>query len=380
MVSYVTYLFGFFDVPINDGSKSIHVHVLQQFLRIFDPDRHWTFEIGRGLTLLALLAVLLLGLSENADAGGLLLTLEAIPDGARAHQSKALAQNPAGRHVLLGLEVGKVERGSENEDVGHGHETLEKGYSHLDGHALSRLEHVQLVVGRRGRGEQGQEAAASDDQVVGQLGDQVHRVDEEDAVFGRIYEVEDGFGRVRTPNLNVSLEAEEDVGQESLVNIRPAEFRNAERRSRRTGTELRLGFISVSVNLFLLFLMLDLLLILSLSLVLFIDAVKLQPEFFIRDFGVHDGQSVDPNTPTAEFVFDGVVQKRSEKSEDHIRESRLVLIPRVDVGHRDEPLLPHGHLQHRSTILATRIAQTRHVLEEEPLHGLKFIRGLRLAN
>ena len=49
-------------------------------------------------------------------------------------------------HVLLGLKVGEVERGREDEDVGHRDQPLQEGDGHVDRHPLSRLKHVQLVL------------------------------------------------------------------------------------------------------------------------------------------------------------------------------------------------------------------------------------------
>ena len=56
-------------------------------------------------------------------------------------------------HVLLSLELGKVEAGGEHEDIGHGEQPLEEGEADLEGKALCRLQHVNLVI-RRGRAGQ----------------------------------------------------------------------------------------------------------------------------------------------------------------------------------------------------------------------------------
>ena len=39
-------------------------------------------------------------------------------------------------HVLLSLELGKVEAGGEHEDIGHGEQPLEEGETDLEGEAL----------------------------------------------------------------------------------------------------------------------------------------------------------------------------------------------------------------------------------------------------
>ena len=47
-----------------------------------------------------------------------------------------------------------------------------------------------------------------------------------------------GCERISQPHLNVCLEREEDVGEEPLVDVRPPELRDPERRPRRPGAEL----------------------------------------------------------------------------------------------------------------------------------------------
>ena len=56
------------------------------------------------------------------------------------------------------------------------------------------FQHVHLVVGTGGGGEEGQQAATGDDQVVGQLGDQVDGVDDEDCVVRSIDKVQNRLG------------------------------------------------------------------------------------------------------------------------------------------------------------------------------------------
>ena len=53
--------------------------------------------------------------------------------------------------------------------------------------------------------------------------------------------------RITQPHLDVGLEGEEDVGEEPLVDVRPAELGDAEGRPRRPGAEL--GTLSVGAGL-----------------------------------------------------------------------------------------------------------------------------------
>ena len=59
-------------------------------------------------------------------------------------------------HVLLGLELGKVEAGCEHEYVGHGEQPLEEGEADLEREALGGLQHIDLIVrgGRAGQKRQ----------------------------------------------------------------------------------------------------------------------------------------------------------------------------------------------------------------------------------
>ena len=79
---------------------------------------------------------------------------------------------------------------------------------------------------------------------------------------------------------------------------------------------------------------------------------------------VNDGQSVDPDSPAAVLVFDCVMEERAEKRVDHVRDQVLVGCSRGHVGHRDEPLLPDGHLEDGASILTVVVAQEGHVREE----------------
>ena len=66
------------------------------------------------------------------------------------NHTKSIPEDAARGHVLLGLEVGKVEAGGEDEDVCHHDEALQERHRHLDRHPLSRLQHVKLVLQSRG--------------------------------------------------------------------------------------------------------------------------------------------------------------------------------------------------------------------------------------
>ena len=66
------------------------------------------------------------------------------------HAIKSIPEDAARGHVLLGLEVGKVEAGGEDEDVCHHDEALQERHRHLDRHPLRRLQHVKLVLQNRG--------------------------------------------------------------------------------------------------------------------------------------------------------------------------------------------------------------------------------------
>ena len=134
---------------------------------------------------------------------------------------KSIPEDAARGHVLLGLEVGKVEAGCEDEDVGHHDEALQERHRHLDRHPLRRLEHVKLVLQNQGgnmptcdltngydthvwrccRCEEWEESAAGDDEVVRQLRDEVHRVHHEHRVLRGVDKVQHGLGRVRAPYL-----------------------------------------------------------------------------------------------------------------------------------------------------------------------------------
>ena len=41
-------------------------------------------------------------------------------------------------------------------------------------------------------------------------------------------------------------------------------------------------------------------------------------EVLVRHFGVENGQSVDPHSPTPVFIFDGVMKQNPEDGEHHV--------------------------------------------------------------
>ena len=61
---------------------------------------------------------------------------------------------------------------------------------------------------------------------------------------------------------------------------------------------------------------------LALELIVELRAVDL--EILVRHFGVKDGQSIDPHSPSAVFVLDGMVQQNAEDGEHHVRHFLLV--------------------------------------------------------
>ena len=65
--------------------------------------------------------------------------------------------------------------------------------------------------------------------------------------------------------------------------------------------------------------------------------------------GMEYGESVDPDTPSAVLKLHGVMQQHAEQRHDHVGDALLLFVVRVDVGHGEEPVLPHRHLQHRPT-------------------------------
>lgn len=52
----------------------------------------------------------------------------------------------------------------------------------------------------------------------------MHRVDHENSVLAAIDEIQDSFGGVAPPHLDVGFQREEHVGKQSLVNVRPFEL------------------------------------------------------------------------------------------------------------------------------------------------------------
>lgn len=64
-------------------------------------------------------------------------------------ESEALAHQAAGGHVLLGLDLSEVEGAGEHQHVDHDHEAGQESDGHLRGHALRRLNVVQLRLCER---------------------------------------------------------------------------------------------------------------------------------------------------------------------------------------------------------------------------------------
>lgn len=97
---------------------------------------------------------------------GALLALEAIAHGTSAHlnepaiilyhirialtchayQAQALAQDPAGGHVLLRLQLGQVDRRGENEEIRHGGQALQEAHGHFDGQSLGGLDDIEFAL------------------------------------------------------------------------------------------------------------------------------------------------------------------------------------------------------------------------------------------
>ena len=65
---------------------------------------------------------------------------------------------------------------------------------------------------------------------------------------------------------------------------------------------------------------------------------------------MQDGKCVDPDPPAAVLELDGVVQQHAEQRHHHLGHLVLVRVLRVHVRHREQPVLPHRHLQHRPAI------------------------------
>lgn len=58
-----------------------------------------------------------------------------------------------------------------------------------------------------------------------------------------------------------------------------------------------------------------------------------------------DGQGVDPDSPAAPFVLDGMVQKDPEDVVNHLCDLLLLWVLGVYVSQREHPVLPYGALQ-----------------------------------
>lgn len=65
----------------------------------------------------------------------------------------------------------------------------------------------------------------------------MYRVDDENRVLAAVDEVQNGLGGVTAPHLDVGFQREQHVGEETLVDVGPLEFWNAEGGSGGAGTE-----------------------------------------------------------------------------------------------------------------------------------------------
>lgn len=65
----------------------------------------------------------------------------------------------------------------------------------------------------------------------------MHRIDHKDGILTGVHKVQNTFGRVAAPHLNVRLQGEEHIAEQALMNVRPFEFGYTERWPRRTRTE-----------------------------------------------------------------------------------------------------------------------------------------------
>lgn len=146
-----------YHITINHRPQSVHVHVLQQLLRILDrtqlPRQRVDDTLGGRRLCAPNQRLQMHGAGHVARhqrpiVDGIvarsLLALETVAHGARANQSQALPQNAAAAHVLLRLQFAKVQRAGEDQHVGHVDESLQKRDGHLERHALRRLEHVEF--------------------------------------------------------------------------------------------------------------------------------------------------------------------------------------------------------------------------------------------
>ena len=87
-----------------------------------------------------------LGQKVSSETPTALFAFKAVPDSTGAHKTEALSEDSSAAHVLLGFQLGKVEAGGKDEDVGHGKKALEEGEGDLERHPLGWFEHIHLVV------------------------------------------------------------------------------------------------------------------------------------------------------------------------------------------------------------------------------------------
>lgn len=94
------------------------------------------------------------------------------------------------------------------------------------------------------------------------------------------------------------------------------------------------------------------------------------------DLGMNNSQGINPDSPPAIFMLDGMVQQHPEQRVDHVGDLLLLSILGMDVCHGYQPLLPHRHLQHSASVLPVVVAKQRHVRQEQLLHLQELFRLL----
>ena len=62
---------------------------------------------------------------------------------------------------------------------------------------------------------------------------------------------------------------------------------------------------------------------------------------------VENGKSVDPDAPASVLVLDGVVKQHAEQDHHQLGHSLFLVTAWIHVRHREQPVLPDRHLQHR---------------------------------
>ena len=94
---------------------------------------------------------------------------------------------------------------------------------------------------------------------------------------------------------------------------------------------------------------------------------KFQNVNILTYLGVQYGERVDPNPPAPKLILDGVMEKHAEERHDHVSDLLLFRVVGVDVGHGEQPVLPHRHLQHRpeNTHSRYRSCKVGHALQHQ---------------